>query len=230
MQKNVRISVIVPIYNEETTIDSIQKQLLTYRTKCEIIFVDGGSTDKTLDMILPGFKVLHSKKGRANQMNLGAEKSHGDILFFLHCDSELPEDFLAEIKQAAKDYSAGCFGIDFHSKAFFLWTCKVISNHRVKDRKVMFGDQGIFIERDLFFDIGMYPAIPIMEDYQLSLNLKERRIPLGMTKHRIYTSSRRFPEGTWAMLSVMWKMNRYRKYYREGMDVAELARTYKDIR
>lgn len=102
-------------------------------------------------MVGPDFKLLLSEKGRANQMNLGAEKSHGDILLFLHCDSELPPGPLEEICRVMKDHRAGCFGIAFHSRNFFMFTCRVISNHRIKDRKVMFGDQGIFIDRELFF-------------------------------------------------------------------------------
>ena len=64
----------MPIYNEETTIEKLQEQLENLQGKCEIILVDGGSTDATLSMIRPGFKVLHSEKGRANQMNLGAKE------------------------------------------------------------------------------------------------------------------------------------------------------------
>lgn len=74
-------------------------------------------------------------------MNLGAKESTGDILFFLHSDSELPKRPLEEIKAVIKDHEAGCFGIAFHSRQFFMWTCRVISNHRIKDRKVMFGDR-----------------------------------------------------------------------------------------
>ena len=68
----------------EAKIEKLLEQLENLQGKCEIILVDGGSTDATLSMIRPGFKVLHSEKGRANQMNLGAKESTGDILFFLH--------------------------------------------------------------------------------------------------------------------------------------------------
>ena len=63
-----------------------------------------------------------------------------------------------------------------------MFTCRVISNHRIKDRKVMFGDQGIFIDRELFFQAGKFPAIPVMEDYQFSLTLKEMGVRLGLAK------------------------------------------------
>ena len=118
-------------------------------------------------------------------MNTGAVNSTGDILFFLHCDSELPENPLGEIRRVLSGHRAGCFGIAFHSKNFFMFTCRVISNHRVKDRKVMFGDQGIVIDRDLFFQAGMFPELPIMEDYQFSLTLKEMGVKLGMAGRRI---------------------------------------------
>ena len=129
-----------------------------------------------------------------------------------------------------KDYQAGCFGIAFHSKNFFMFTCRVISNHRIKDRKVMFGDQGIFIERELFFEIGMFPEIPVMEDYQLSLTLKERGVKLGMTRKRIYTSDRRFPKGTIPKLKLMWKMNRLRKMYRDRVPIETISDLYRDVR
>ena len=84
------------------------------------------------------------------------------------------------------------FWIAFHSRNIFLFTCRVLSNHRVKRRKIVFGDQGIFIERNLFFEVGMFKDLPIMEDYQFSLVMKERKERIGIAKHRIYTSQRRF--------------------------------------
>lgn len=230
LMRTSKISIIVPIYNEEATITKMQEQLRPLKNKCEIIFVDGGSTDKTLELLDTEFRILHSKKGRQNQMNLGAKKSTGDILFFLHCDSELPKNPLSQIRYVMKDYNVGCFGITFHSSNFFMWTCGIISNRRVKDRKVIFGDQGLFIDRDLFFEIGMFPDLPIMEDYQLSLTLKAKNEKLGMTRKRIVTSDRRFPQGTIPKLKFMWKMNRLRKMYRSDVDIKKIAMTYKDVR
>ena len=230
LMRTSKISIIVPIYNEEKTINALQDQLRPLREKCEVLFIDGGSTDRTLEYIDPDFRLLHSEKGRAKQMNLGACESTGDILFFLHCDSELPERPLEQIRAVMKDHEVGCFGIAFHSNNFFMFTCRVISNHRIKDRKVMFGDQGIFIDRELFFDVGMFPDIPLMEDYQFSLTLKERGEKIGITKKRIYTSERRFPDGTIPKLKEMWKMNRLRKKYRDGVDIHTIARMYEDVR
>lgn len=230
LMRNRSISIIVPVYNEEKTIRPLLKELGKLRDRCEILLVDGGSTDRTLESIGPDFRLLHSEKGRARQMNLGARESTGDILFFLHCDSELPEKALEQIRYVMKDYRVGCFGIAFHSAHFFLFTCRVISNHRIKDRNIVFGDQGIFIERKLFFDMGMFPELPVMEDYQFSLNLKERGEKIGITKKRIYTSDRRFRGGTVSKLMEMWKMNRLRKKYRDGVSIDQIARMYEDVR
>lgn len=230
LAKTARVSIIVPIYNEEKTIQDLQEQLAPLLDSCEILLVDGGSTDRTLSMIGPKFRVLHCAKGRARQMNEGAKASTGDILFFLHCDSQIPDHLLARIRKVMRDYRAGCFGVAFHSRNFFMFTCRVISNHRVKDRKVMFGDQGIFIDRRLFFEAGMFPLLPVMEDYQFSLTLKEMGVRLGIADRRIYTSDRRFPKGTIPKLKLMWKMNRLRKMYRNGEPIEKIAALYGDIR
>ena len=94
----------------------------------------------------------------------------------------------------------------------------------------MFGDQGIFIDRKLFFEVGKFPEMPILEDYQFSLILKEKGIPLGMTRHRIYTSDRRFGGNTIEKLKVMWLMNQLRAMYRDGVPAEEIAKLYKDVR
>ncbi len=224
----MKISIIIPIYNEEKTIEAFLKTLEPVKEKAELIFVDGGSSDRTLALIPETYTVLHGPKGRAKQMNLGAANSGGSVLFFLHCDSELPEDAIEQIETVMERYSVGCFGIAFHSKNIWMKCCQAISNHRIKDRKVMFGDQGIFIRRSLFFEIGGFPELPIMEDYQFSLTLKEMGVKIGIAKKRIYTSDRRFAEG--GRLRVMWKMNRLRAMYRKGVDIEEISGLYRDIR
>ena len=226
----MKISIIIPIYNEEKTIEKLLNSLKPLKERCEILFVNGGSTDSTVERIGDEYPVYDSPKGRAKQMNYGARLSTGDVLFFLHCDSEVPQTALEEIEEVMENHRVGCFGIAFHSWHFFMFTCRVISNHRIKDRKVMFGDQGIFIERNLFFEVGMFPEIPIMEDYQFSLTLKERGIKIGIAKHRIYTSDRRFEGNTIDKLRVMWKMNRLRAMYRDGVAPEKIALLYRDIR
>lgn len=228
--KSLSIAIIIPTYNEEKTIEKLQTFLYPLIGKCEIIFVDGGSTDRTIELIDKRFKVLVSKKGRSNQMNFGAQNTDADVLFFLHSDSELPNNSLEQIKTAIAKSSVACFGIAFRSFSPLMFICRYISNHRVFDRKIMFGDQGIFIDRNLFFEIGEFPDLPIMEDYELSLKLKKKGIKPAMTQNRIYTSARRFKGNTYEKLKLMWKMNRLRKMYRDGVDINKIAKLYKDVR
>lgn len=225
-----KVSVIVPVYNEEKLIVKMQDQLRPYASDAEIIFVDGGSTDRTLELITDEFTVIHSEKGRANQMNAGAMASDGDILFFLHCDSVLPENFLDEIRHSMAKSEYGCFGVRFDSRHFFMWTNRIISNHRAWGRGIPFCDQGIFIDRELFFEIGMFPVLPIMEDYEFAKKLKRYGYRPAKTKHRIGTSARRYGSGTLSIMKTEYKMWYLRRLHNLGIPADEIARRYRDIR
>lgn len=230
IKANAKISIIVPVYNEAATIRRMCDQLMQYRSCAEIFFVDGGSTDDTVKIIGDKFPVLSGVKGRAAQMNQGAEKSSGDILFFLHCDSILPPKALDEIRECIAENEYGCFGVKFASSNFFMLTNRVISNHRAWSRGLPFGDQGIFIGRELFFDMGMFPDIPIMEDYEFSRRLLSAGIKPGRTRHRISTSARRYGNSTLSILKTEYKMWNLRKKYRAGTDIEEISSMYRDIR
>jgi len=225
LAENAKISVIIPCYKEGKLVRRMERQLRPYKKDLEILFVDGGENHFSGE-----YRVIPSKKGRAIQMNLGAEESTGDILFFLHCDSILPKGFVREIREGIKHSLAGCLGIRFKSSSPLMHICSFISNHRVLDRRVMFGDQGIFVDRDCFFAMGKFPVLPLMEDYQFSLNLKKQGILPYLAKKRIITSDRRFQGNFIQKLSLMWKMNRLRARYRKGEDIEQLAKEYRDIR
>ena len=229
----LKVSVIIPTYNEETTASAMKEQMDTLtagRDDTEIIFVDGGSTDRTVSIIGNDYTVLSCSKGRAGQMNLGAMKSSGDVLFFLHCDSVLPEDFIDEIKHCMRKHLFGCFGVKFSSRNVFMFTNRIISNHRALIRGLPFGDQGIFIDRELFFEMGMFPEVPLMEDYEFSMRLRRYGIRPGMTTRRILTSARRYGRGTRSILRMEFSMWNLRRMYRKGHSAEELAGMYKDIR
>lgn len=230
LRDNATVSVIVPVYNESSTICQMTAQLRPYMDDAEILFVDGGSTDDTVSRIDSGFTVLTGAKGRAAQMNLGAQKSSGDILLFLHCDSVLPPDMTGEVRRCLAKNAYGCFGVRFPSRNFFMLTNRVISNHRAWRRGLPFGDQGIFIPRELFFRNGMFPEIPIMEDYEFGIKLRAAGIRPGRTKRRITTSPRRYGSNTLSILKTEYLMWNLRRMYRRGTDIQEILRKYKDIR
>ena len=223
--RQAKISIIIPCYKEGDTLSRMEEQLRPYKKQAEILFADGGENHFSGE-----YKVVPCPKGRAKQMNTAAREACGDVLFFLHCDSILPDDFLEEIREALRKTPVACFGIRFSPPTPLMMICSFISNHRVYDRKVMFGDQGIFLGRELFFQMGGFPDIPLMEDYQFSLNLKSRGIPMGLCKKRLITSERRFSGSFFHKLLIMWKMNRLRARYRKGEDIDALAKEYRDIR
>lgn len=221
-----KISVIIPVYNEEKIIPRLLGELEKLR-ECEILFVDGGSTDYT-EKLLSGKRVLHTTRGRATQMNCGANAAGGDVLFFLHADSVLPEHPAEELLAVLEHTRWGCFGVRFSPTDWLMDFCARQSNRRVRKQGVVFGDQGIFIQRELFKKIGGFPDLPLMEDYQFSLNLTGE--PVGMTAHPLVTSARRFQGGILHKLRVMAQMRRLRKRYRGGTDIQEIAARYRDIR
>ena len=223
--RQAKISIIIPCYKEGDTLSTMEEQLRPYKKKAEILFADGGENHFSGE-----YKVVPCPKGRARQMNTAAKVASGDILFFLHCDSILPKGFLEEIREAIRKTPVACFGIRFKPSSPLMTVCSFISNHRVYDRKVMFGDQGIFLGRELFFQMGGFPDLPLMEDYQFSLNLKSRGIPMGLCKKRLITSERRFSGSFFHKLLIMWKMNRLRARYRKGEEIDALAKEYRDIR
>lgn len=223
--RQAKISIIIPCYKEGDTLSNMEEQLRPYKKKAEILFADGGENHFSGE-----YKVVPCPKGRAKQMNAAAKEACGDILFFLHCDSILPKGFLEEIREALRRTPVACFGIRFKPFSPLMTICSFISNHRVYDRKVMFGDQGIFLGRELFFQMGGFPDIPLMEDYQFSLNLKKCGIPMGLCKKRLITSERRFSGSFFHKLLIMWKMNRLRARYRKGEEIDALAKEYRDIR
>ena len=230
----VSVSVIVPVFNEASTIDSLQDHLdcIDYIGECcEVIFVDGGSTDGTRDRVREPYRLIDQEgRGRGGALNTGARVAQGDVFFFLHCDSVLPEGAFREIEDVLSRTRVGSFGIRFNKLTPVLLLCQGMSNLRVRFRHISFGDQGLFIERDLFFEAGMFPDMPLMEDFQFALNLKRLGEPLGMTRHRIRTSARRFPKGEINRLRTWVDMARLRSRYLKGSSPEELARMYGNVR
>lgn len=223
------ISIIIPILNEEKGIRRIQENLKTLEGDYEVIFSDGGSTDRTLEKIDSCFRVVKSPRGRGVQMNMAAKAAKGDVLFFVHSDVFLKKDVLLQIPEEIKHAQAvGCLKIVFDSKHILMRICGFMSNLRVKVRKIIFADQGIIIHKKLFEELGMMPEMPLMEDYEFSLRMRKKKILIVRINSKILVSSRRFNK--YGMLWTMWQMQKFQLRYRLGGDVEKIAKEYENIR
>lgn len=223
------ISIIIPIYNEEKNIIKLQDNLYKLKGNFEVIFCDGGSIDKTKNLIYSTFTVVNCPKGRANQMNYGSKVSKGDVLFFLHCDSVIEEDVIIKIQDVInKGCKLGCLKLKFDNEIIWMKICGYMSNLRVKLRKIAFGDQGIFITKELFEEMGGMPNLPIMEDLEFSLKLKSKKYYFKQIDSQITTSARRFLDN--GIFKTMTQMQKLQLQYLCGRDINEINKEYRDIR
>ena len=154
----MKIALIIPIYNESRTIAGMLDQLDDLPGDWAVRFADGGSRDDTLSIIGGRYPVLSCPKGRANQMNAAAQNTTAEVLWFVHCDSVIPKDAHAQICQAVERGAEwGCFRIGFDYDGPFMGCNTYLSNRRAR-KGIAFGDQGIWVRRDLFETVGGFPA------------------------------------------------------------------------
>ena len=191
----MKISIIIPVLNEEGTIASTIQHLQknsTLDTIQEILVVDGGSTDASVVIAEnAGAKVIPSPKGRATQMNLGAKNAKGDILYFLHVDTLPPKEFDTNIIQAAKGgFEAGCFQMKFDSDSKFLGFFAWFSRLNIKLCRG--GDQSLFITKKLFKTLnGFNEAYRVYEDNEFIGRLYEQT-QFRVLPQYVKTSARRY--------------------------------------
>jgi rSAM/selenodomain-associated transferase 2 len=187
----MKISVIIPALNEEAGIISSLQSVTNQPGDIEVIVVDGGSTDRTRQVAQPYARVIQSEQGRGAQMNVGAQESRGEVLLFLHADSQLPPDALPQLKRVLGDPQTigGTFMLRFDSPKFLLRLIAFFTRFRF--RYFHYGDQGIFVRRAVFEQMGGFKRIPLMEDLDFFQRLhKVGRVVL--LKQPVTTSARRF--------------------------------------
>ncbi|NJS09740.1 MAG: glycosyltransferase family 2 protein [Microcoleus sp. CSU_2_2] len=196
---NLKISVIIPALNEAPTISQVISIAQT-ATNVEIIVADGGSSDGTPEIAKSlGIRVVFSTTGRATQMNAGAAAATGDILLFLHADTQLPQGFDTCARQALA--KAGTVGGAFELKIDAPLPSLRLVEKGVKCRshflQMPYGDQAIFLKTATFEKIGGFPELPVMEDFEFVRRLKKQGhidiVPLA-----VITSARR-----WQQLGVL---------------------------
>jgi rSAM/selenodomain-associated transferase 2 len=188
-----KLSVIVPVFNETSLIRPFLQHLRDRAPEAEIIVADGGSTDDTADLA-SGFcdQIVVSERNRAIQMNAGARAAHGDILWFVHVDAEVPHRCLNEIARILDDpdVAGGYFRIRLPQGAVYRLTDSFAHYAGILLR-MRCGDHGIFCRRTVFLDIGGFPDVPLMEDVEF-FRLLHRRGRVRYSHKRILVSPRRY--------------------------------------
>ncbi|MEH2109824.1 TIGR04283 family arsenosugar biosynthesis glycosyltransferase [Nostoc sp.] len=188
-----KISIIIPAINEA---ENIKKAIATTQSSIniEVIVVDGGSSDDTVAIAQSlNVKVISSSPGRAVQMNAGAVAASGEILLFLHADTRLPTGFDEMIRTALQQPGivAGAFKLRIDASLLSLRWVEWGVNVRSHFYQMPYGDQAIFLTKEVFQQIGGFPELPIMEDFELMRRLKRiGRIVIIPTA--VVTSARRW--------------------------------------
>jgi rSAM/selenodomain-associated transferase 2 len=197
MQKTKpRYSIIIPVLNEA---EIIQKQIQNLRTlngngSCEIIVVDGAPEQETIQVLKSsGVRTLAAPRGRAVQMNVGAAQAQGEILVFLHADTELPRDALSTIDDVVQSGCvAGAFDLTITSSKQTLKIIEFGANLRTHITGIPYGDQALFMKRHYFEEIGGYKKIPLMEDIDIMRRIKRAGGKICILPERVQTSPRRW--------------------------------------
>jgi len=229
--EKIKFSTIVPVLHESDAINSLIEHLerLEHDAGREIIVVDG-SPDRDTIRAIDNEEIIKlvSLKGRARQMNAGASVAKGEILIFLHADTELPRDALTKIDSAMSRtyYVGGAFELDIKSERFRFKLLSRLASIRCHLTRIPYGDQAIFIKRDYFNTIGGYREMPLMEDVELMRRIKRRGDKICILPDRVMTSPRRWEQEGFvyvnlrnAALFIMYLL---------GVSPEKLASFYKD--
>lgn len=219
------LSIILPVLNEG---EALRDHLLALQplrgASCELIGVDGGSTDNSLALLQQHCdQALSANKGRALQMNAGAAIARGQQLVFLHADSLLPDNAENLIQQALGRADWGRFNVQFDCSSSIYKIIATAMNWRSRLSQVCTGDQALFFKRDFFIALDGYPPIALMEDVALckAAKLRGRFIALDA---RVTTSARRWQNnGVLKTILLMWEL---RLRYFLGQSPSSLARRY----
>lgn len=202
----MRLTVVVPTLNEAA---HLMVSLASLPRDAEVIVSDGGSTDETTSIAArAGAHVVTGAKGRAQQMNRGAEAAHGDTLLFLHADCSLGPNALDQIETAlaSEDVVGGAFRMSIANASWGLRWIAATSNARARYLKTPYGDQALFVRRSAFEELGGFPEIPFMEDVALVRKLK-RAGDLVLVDETVTTGARHWSRlGPLATTLLNWSM------------------------
>ena len=222
-----RLSIIMPVLNEAAGIAAALQALAPLLARgAQVVVADGGSTDDTLARAQAcGVPVISSTRGRAVQMNAGAQQASGAVLLFLHADTLLPPDADQLIQQAlAGPQVWGRFDVRIAGRPRLLRVIAACMNLRSRSTGIATGDQAMFMTRAAFDAVGGFPAQALMEDIEMSKRLLRLSRPVCLHA-RVVTSGRRWEScGVWRTLLLMWRL---RFAYWRGAAPDQLAELYR---
>lgn len=223
----MKISVVVPMLNERLALPELLEHLLTLKRQgVEILLVDGASQDDSAAFARTlGFAVLDSVRGRARQMNAGAQAATGDALLFLHADTRLPTHAIAQVQEAlVRGAMWGRFDVRIEGNSPWLRLIALLMNLRSRWSGIATGDQAIFVKRADFDAAGGFPDQPLMEDIELSKRLKRLAKPTCLRGPAVTSGRRWETRGVWRTILLMWRM---RWAYWLGASAESLAERYR---
>ena len=190
-----KISIIIPTINEANNLPLLLSDLSSIQKEGEIIIVDCGSEDKTIDIAnIYGAKVFVSKeRNRGLQLDIGAKNSKGEWLIFLHADTRLTHDWFKKINSFLKGSKNTIYYFEFkinHKKKIYR-VLEILVNIRSKFFKQPYGDQGLIIHRTIYFKNNGFRNIPLMEDVDFLMRLNKKK-DLKQLNFPIFISSRKW--------------------------------------
>jgi rSAM/selenodomain-associated transferase 2 len=221
----MQLAIVVPVLNEAANIPALCAHLKRIALQAEVVLVDGGSTDDTVRLArAAGLQVLQSPRGRARQMNAGAQATQAPQLLFLHADTQLPEQAFVLVQDALQHHVWGRFDVRIQGQAKMLRVVAFFMNWRSRLTGIATGDQAMFMTRQAYVQAGGFPDQPLMEDIAMSAALKRISSPWCL-RQQVLTSGRRWEQrGVWRTIMLMWRL---RLAYWLGTPAEALARAYR---
>ena len=223
------LAIVMPVLNEAAGIEAALRALMPLMARgVRVLVADGGSADDTPARArrFGGVEVIEAARGRAAQMNAGAQAASGArVLLFLHADTTLPPDADRLIEQALAGgrHVWGRFDVRIAGRPRMLRVVAACMNVRSRWSGIATGDQALFMTRAAFDAIGGFPEQPLMEDIEMSKRLRTLSRPACL-RERVITSGRRWESrGVWHTIVLMWRL---RWAYWRGASPQVLARRY----